>query len=173
MKMHLYSLHHPPSLPIQLLPPIPPLRCLLHPCSISDMCRCLAGAPVVRFQPTISQSSTEAEFIAAVEAGKFSFYLRSMLQDLGISQADATLLYDDNTAVITMANASCPTHRNCHMEINNFTLLDWIATNQLILYTISAHDNPTDGLTKHLGPQLFARHTATLLGKCWPSYCDF
>ena len=44
-----------------------------HRRSISGMCLYFTGAPVVhcaRFQPTVSQSSTEAEFIAAVEAGK-------------------------------------------------------------------------------------------------------
>ena len=77
--------------------------------SISGLCLCFAGAPVVyraRFQPSISQSSTEAEFIAAVEAGKLALYLRSILNDLGIEQTHATPLYEDNTAAITMANAS-------------------------------------------------------------------
>ena len=49
-----------------------------HRRSISGMCLCFAGAPVVyrsRFQTTISQSSTEAEFIAAVELGKMALYL--------------------------------------------------------------------------------------------------
>ena len=147
-----------------------------HRRSISSMCLCFAGAPVVyrsRFQPTISQSSTEAEFIAAVEAGKIALYLRSMLQDLGIPQTDATPLYEDNAAAVAMANASRPTRRTRHMDIKHFALLDWVSTDQLILSAISTHDNPADDLTKSLGPQLFPPHTATLLGKRQPSYCDF
>ena len=49
-----------------------------HRRSISGMCLCFAGALVVyrtRFQPTVYQSSTEAELIAAVEAGKLALYL--------------------------------------------------------------------------------------------------
>ena len=140
------------------------------------MCLCFSGALVVyrsRFQPTISQSSTEAEFSAAVEADKLALYLRSMLHDLGIAQTDATTLYEDNAAAVAMANASRPTRRTRHMDIKHFALLDWVSTDQLILSAISTHDNPADGLTKSLGPQLFARHTATLLGKHQPSYCDF
>ena len=140
------------------------------------MCLCFAGAPVVyrsRFQPTISQSSTEAEFIAAAEAGKLTLYLRSLLNDLSITQTDATVLYEDNAAAIAMANASRPTRRTRHMEIKHFALLDWVATDQMLLSAISTHDNPADGLTKSLGPYLFARHTATLLGKRQPSYCNF
>ena len=147
-----------------------------HRRSISGVCLCFAGAPVVyraRFQATISQSSTEAEFIAAVEAGKLALYLRSILNDLGINQNDATPLYEDNAAAIAMANASRPTRRTRHMEIKHFALLDWVATDQLILMAISTHDNPADGLTKSLGPHLFARHSTTMLGKRKPSYCMF
>ena len=64
------------------------------------------------FQSTVSQFSTEAEFIAAVKAGKLALYLRSMLDDLGISQVTATPLYEDNNAAIAMDNASRPTHRH-------------------------------------------------------------
>ena len=148
----------------------------LHRRSISGMCLCFAGAPVVyrsRFQPTISQSSTEAEFIAAAEVGKLTLYLRSLLNDLNITQPDATVLYEDNAAAIAMANASRPTRRTRHMEIKHFALLDWVATDQMLLSAISTHDNPADGLTKSLGPYLFARHTATLLGKRQPSYYNF
>ena len=56
--------------------------------SISGLCFCFAGAPVVyraRFQSTVSQFSTEAEFIVAVEAGKLALYLRSILNDLGFT----------------------------------------------------------------------------------------
>ena len=80
---------------------------------------CFAGTPVVyqsQFQPTVSQSSTEAEFIAAVETGKLSIYLRSMLQDLGIPQTEATTLYENNPAAVAMANASRPTRHTRHME---------------------------------------------------------
>ena len=147
-----------------------------HRRSISGMCLYFAGAPVVyrsRFQTTISQSSTEAEFIAAAEAGKLTLYLRSMLQDLDIPQISATEIHEDNEAAIAMANASRPTRRTRHMDIKHFALLDWVATDQMILSAISTHDNPADGLTKSLGPRLFARHSTTLLGKRKPSYCIF
>jgi len=81
---------------------------------ISGMCLCYAGAPVVyraRFQPTVSQSSTEAEFIAAVEAGKLALYIRSLHHNVVIQQDVATPLHEDNEAGIAMANASRPTLR--------------------------------------------------------------
>ena len=136
----------------------------------------LAGAPVVyrsRFQPTVSLSSTESEFIAAAEAGKMSLYLRSILTQLGLEPTGATTLYEDNNAAIAMANAQRPTRRTRHLDIKHFALLDWTETDQVILSSISTHDNPADGMTKALGPQLFSRHSATLLGKRKPAYCRF
>ena len=85
---------------------------ILHRRSISGLCLCFAGAPVVyraRFQPAISQRSTDLEFIAVVEAGKLALYLRSMLDDLGIKQHESTPLYEDNATAIVMANTSRPT----------------------------------------------------------------
>lgn len=77
-----------------------------------------------RFQPTISQSLIEAEYIAAVEAEEVGLYLRSMLDDLGIAQDSTTPLYEGNNAAIVMANASRPTHRIRHMDIKYFALMD-------------------------------------------------
>ena len=75
---------------------------------ISGMGIFFTGAPVVYrsiFQSTISLNSTEAEFMAAAEAGNCTLYLRSMLDDLRISQIDPKYLYKDNEADISMANA--------------------------------------------------------------------
>ena len=96
-----------------------------------------------------------------------------MLDDLGIPQNSATQIHEDNDAAIAMANAQRPTRRTRHMEIRHFALIDWVETDQIILSHISTHDNPADGLTKALGPQLFLRHCATLLGKRKPPYCNF
>ena len=96
-----------------------------------------------------------------------------MLNDLQITQENAAVLYEDNAAAILMDNASHPARLTLHMEIKNFALLNWAATDQMILSAISTHDNPADGLKKSLGFHFFARHMVTLLGKRQPSYCNF
>ena len=147
-----------------------------HIRSIFGMGLFFAGDPVVyssRFQSTVSTSSTEAEFIAAAEASKFTLYLRSMINDLGIAQECTTRVHEDNEAAIAMANAQHPTRRTRYMETKDFALLDWVEADQIILSHISTHDNHTDGLIKALGPQLFSQHSATLLRKRKPTYCKF
>ena len=87
----------------------------------------LVSAPVVyclRFQPTISLSSTEQKFVAAAKAGKLSLYLRSILTQLGVEPVNAKKLYKDNAAAIAMANAHRPTHQTRHLDIKHFALVD-------------------------------------------------
>ena len=132
------------------------------------MCLYFSGAPVVYrsgFQTTVSMSSSKAESISATKAGKFTVHLRSMLKDLGIDQPSTTLIHEDNAATIDMKNVSCSTRRTQHMDIKHFVLLDWVATYELLIEAISTYDNPADGLTKYLGPQLFTRHCVTVLSK--------
>ena len=70
-----------------------------HRKSVTGIVIKLAGGAILckyRFQDTIALSSTEAEFIAAVDAGKYILYLRCILEDIGLCQDVATILYEDN-----------------------------------------------------------------------------
>ena len=64
-----------------------------------------------------AQSSTEAEFIAAVTAAKTAIYLRSVLNELGFQQDEPTPIYEDNASAIEIINAQKPTERSRHIEI--------------------------------------------------------
>lgn len=75
-----------------------------------------------RYQNTIAHSSTEAEFVAACDAAKLALYLWSILEDIGVDQQHATMIYEDNTGALLMANAGQPTRRTRHMDIKYFSL---------------------------------------------------
>ena len=77
------------------------------------------------FQDTIAISSTEAEFTAAAEAGKFILHVRSILHEIGVEQHHATTLFEDNQGAILMANAQQPTKRTRHMAIKAFAIQEW------------------------------------------------
>ena len=64
-----------------------------------------------RFQDTMALSSTKAESTAAAEASKYILYVRSILEEFGIDQQQATTLYEDNQGALLMANAPQPTKR--------------------------------------------------------------
>ena len=101
-----------------------------------------------KIQSTVSTSSTEAVFLAAVHAAKIAKYLRSILLELGYPQLGPTTLYEDNATAILMANASRPTPRARHIDIQHFTLQEWKANQEIVLSHIPGAINSADSLTK-------------------------
>jgi hypothetical protein len=98
--------------------------------SITGIVFMLCGGPIAyksKIQSTVSTSSTEAEFLAAVHAAKIAKYLRSILNELGYTQNEPTTLYEDNAAAILMINASRPTPRSRHIDIQHFAIQEWKA----------------------------------------------
>jgi hypothetical protein len=81
-------------------------------CSATSYAFCIAGALVVykskKLQPVVATSSTEAEFDAAVIAGRLAKYLCSILADLQFPQTKPTVLYEDQ-ATIALINEQRPT----------------------------------------------------------------
>ena len=141
--------------------------------SFGGVCMRLAGGTVAyktKFQPTVAGSSTEAEFMAAYDAGKMILFVRSILWDLGIPQEAATILYEDNDACIAMGNAQKPTARTRHIDIKYFSLCDWVERDLMILERIDTKINLSDHFTKSLSWALFHCHTGFILGQIPPPY---
>ncbi|KAI2491255.1 hypothetical protein MHU86_23307 [Fragilaria crotonensis] len=135
--------------------------------SITGLVFMFCGGPLAyksKIQPTVSTSSTEAEFLAAVHAAKIAKYLRSILNELGYTQVQPTTLYEDNAAAILMINASRPTPRSRHIDIQHFAIQEWKANREIILAHIPGIINTADSLTKSLGSTLHHRHIRRLMG---------
>ena len=144
-----------------------------HRRSVSGVCIKLAGGLVLYksiFQKSISLSSTEAEFYAAVSAGKYILYIRSIMSEIGLEQYEATTLYEDNQGALLMAQAGKPTKRTRHVDLKVFVLQDWVEHDLLSVERINTADNPSDAFTKALGRTLFYRHTDFMMGKVVPQY---
>ena len=138
-----------------------------HQKSIKGCVVCVAGDPVIHksyLQPTVSLSSTEAEFVAAADTGKSILHLRSVLEELGIPAQQAMDLHLDNAGACMMGNSLKPTKRTRHLDIEYFVLLKWTEHDLIVMKPVSAQDNSPDTLTKALGKQSFAHHKATLVG---------
>ena len=54
-------------------------------------------------QGSITLSSAEAEYMALSAAAQEAIYLRNLLDDLGLEQCAATVIYVDNCSAIAMA----------------------------------------------------------------------
>ena len=139
---------------------------------LGDIAIMMAGAVIVYktiLQRTVALSSTEAEFYALSEAGKLTLYVRLILNELGISQDEATSVYEDNQGCLHMTLSQKPTKYTTHVDMRYFAVLDWVEKDLLNVKKISTHDNSADVLTKSLGRTLFYRHVDTLLEKRRPT----
>jgi hypothetical protein len=144
-----------------------------HRRSVTGIAIMMAGGVIAyksKYQPTIALSSTEAEFTAAAEAGKTTLYLRSILYELGFSQDLATVVFEDNTGALHMANAQQPTRRTRHMDTKHFAIQDWVAHDQIDLAPIATANNISDAFTKALGRIKFYEQTDVLMGRRIPPY---
>jgi deoxyuridine 5'-triphosphate nucleotidohydrolase len=147
-----------------------------HRRSVSGIVLRLAGGTIfykTKYQETVAQSSTEAEFMAASEAGKYILYIRTILKEIGLPQQMATVLYEDNQGALLMANAQQPTKRTRHVETRHFAIQEWVERDLLTLLRIATNDNYSDVLTKATGRILFYRHMNYIMGKIRPSYVQF
>jgi hypothetical protein len=144
-----------------------------HRRSVTGLAIMLAGGVIAyksKYQLTIALSSTEAEFTAASEAGKTILYLRSILHELGFSQYLPTILFEDNTGALHMANAQQPTRRTRHMDTKDFALQDWVEHDQVELAQIGTALNVSDAFTKALGRIKFYEQTDVLMGRRIPPF---
>jgi hypothetical protein len=141
--------------------------------SFSGICIQLAGGTIAyktKFQPTVTLSSTEAEFMAACDVGRMCLFVRSILWDLDVPQEAATVAYEDNDGCTAMGNAQKPTTRTRHIDIKYFALCDWVERDLILLDRIDTSINLVDHLTKILSRILFHRHADYLLGHVPPKY---
>lgn len=115
-------------------------------------------------QPTVATSSTEAEFICAVDAAKGVKYLRYVHDSLGFKQVEPTNMYGYNEASIEMVNACKPTNRARHIDIQYFAIQEWKDNGDLVLLHIPGVINCSDALTKACGWTLHHRHCRRYMG---------
>lgn len=147
-----------------------------HRRSISGFHCQLAGGVVLyksQVQSIVAQSSTEAEFIAASEAGKSILYLRTIMKEIGLEQHEASILYEDNQGALLMAQAGQPTKQTKHIEIKHYALQSWVQRDLLTFQRIATSDNSADVLTKATPRTLFYRHNNFIMGRIIPSYVKF
>ena len=139
--------------------------------SLSGIAVMFAGAVIAYktiTQQAVALSTTEAELYALAEAGKTMLYIRTILDDLNISQTPASVLYEDNQGCMHITAAKKPTKRTRHVDIRQFAIIDWIEKDLIDVSKILTSDNASDALTKPQPRILFHRHNDTMMGRRRP-----
>ena len=141
--------------------------------SITGFILTLCGGAICyrsKVQTSVATSSTESEFVAAVTASKAVLYLRSVMKQLGCEQLTPTPMYEDNEAAIMMINASKPTVRARHIDIQHFAIQEWKLRGDIIFFHIPGVINMSDAMTKAVGWILHVRHNRRAMGHHLPVY---
>eukprot|EP00957_Ditylum_brightwellii_P042815 3241403-Ditylum_brightwellii.AAC.1 len=117
-----------------------------------------------KWYQTVSNSSTEADFIQATSAAKMAKCIRAIRKEPKIKQHGPTITYEDNSAAIMMANPSKPNGRTRHINISYFAIQEWAEKGNIKLAHIYGVANPFDTLTKALGRTLHQCHVTRMMG---------
>ena len=104
-----------------------------------------------RLQKTVALSTTEAEYMAAVEAGKEILWMKDFIGELGIRQ-DEYRLYCDSRSAIHLAKNAAYHSRTKHIQRRYHWIRERVEDREFALTKIHTAENGSDMLTKVLIP---------------------
>jgi hypothetical protein len=106
-------------------------------------------------QDIVAQSTAEAEFIAAAAAVNQALWLRKILVDLQMAQAEPTKVLVDNQAAIAISNNSVFHGKTKHFNIKLYFLREVQKEGEVLLQYCKTEDQLADIFTKTLSKGRF------------------
>jgi hypothetical protein len=111
---------------------------------------CMGGAAVSwrsKLQPIVTLSTTEAEYVAAVEAGKEMKWMRNLMKEFGSPLNAASPLLCNNQSAISVAKNPVHYGRMKHLDLRFYWLRDEVEKGSIAVYYVP---NAVDLLTQPL-----------------------
>jgi ATP-binding cassette subfamily B (MDR/TAP) protein 1 len=112
-------------------------------------------------QKCISQSTTEAEYVAVAEATKEAIWLQRLVTEIGLVH-DPVHLHCDSQSALHLAVNQVMDSRVKHIDVRYHFLREVVADMQIKLVKIDGKLNPADIFTKVVPLVSFARHRTRL-----------
>ena len=108
-------------------------------------------------QSIIAQSSSEAEYIAASNAGKEIVWIRNLLSAINLPQPSATrLLIDNANCILMLTNNGSNQEQRKHIRARFHWIQEEVNKTKTILpEKVNTEHNEADIFTKALGKNLF------------------
>ncbi|KAJ3474036.1 hypothetical protein NLI96_g12685 [Meripilus lineatus] len=113
-------------------------------------------------QPTVAHSTVEAEYMAASHATREAIWLRTLLEDLGYPQVNASVIHADNQGCIALSRNPVAHSRAKHIDIRHHFIRERIANSEIDLQYCTTHDMIADIFTKPLARDAFTKFRAAL-----------
>jgi hypothetical protein len=101
-------------------------------------------------QPTVSRSSTEAEYRALANCTADLSWVRMVLQDLGVFLCHPPTIWCDNLSALALATNPVFHARTKHVEVDYHFIREKVTNKDIQLHHISTEDQLADLLTKAL-----------------------
>jgi hypothetical protein len=102
----------------------------------------------------VALSSTEAEYIAASNAGKEALWLRRLLTDLSIDSTQPTTLHVDNQSAIAISKNPEFHDRTKHIELRHHFFRQLVDEKDIDPTYLPTGEQIADALTKGLSREL-------------------
>ena len=113
-------------------------------------------------QSIVALSSTEAEYVALCGAAQETVWLRNLLQDVGLSQREATRVKEDNQGAMCLAKNPKDHTRTKHIDIKYHYTRKAIEEKKLKLEYIPTGKMVADTLTKGLPKPKFVEFCSSM-----------
>jgi histone deacetylase 1/2 len=113
-------------------------------------------------KPTISWSSTEAEYKYLANATAEMIWIEALLKELGIKSRCPPRLWCDNLGATYLCDHLVFHARAKHIEIDFHFVREKVAKRQLEIRFVSTKDQIADGFTKALGTCMFEKFRSNL-----------
>ena len=113
-------------------------------------------------QDNITLSSTEAEYVAACTCSLEVVWLRRLLDQLGFKQNKPTVLLEDNTSAIALANRPSIGRRSKHIDVKYHKIRELVRDRVIYMLHVGTEKQWADILTKNTGRNIHCRHRHNL-----------
>ena len=118
-------------------------------------------------QKCVSDSTMEAEYVAASEAAKEAVWLRNFLMDLDVIPGLPKIItiYCDNSGAVANSKEPRVHKASKHIE-RKYHLIRDIVKREVVVTKIASADNLADPFTKALSAKAFDRHVEGMGIRC-------
>ena len=109
-------------------------------------------------QDNITLSSTEAEYVAACTCAVRLTWMRRLMQKLGFEQRQPTVIFEDNTSAIDLAEAPAIGTRSKHIDVKYHKIRELIRNKIIRMIHCRTEKMWADVMTKNTSRTIHLRH---------------
>jgi hypothetical protein len=136
----------------------------------------LLGVPIhwrSKGQKGVTLSSSEAEYIAMLEAVKDIRFIYFLLKGMGVDVKLPIVVRCDNVGAIFMAENSSSGIRTRHIDTRYHFVCEHVKDGLINIVSVKSSINDADMFTKNVGKEAYEKHVNKFLGKMQDSNLEY